>query len=929
MMAIVLAAALASGTAAASDKPVYAPVPAWVKPAPPIDASRITDDAPVVLMIDNQQRLEGGRATIYVDSATRAASPEVLGAIGTIQLPWQPDHGDLIIHRAEIIRGAERIDLIKGGTPFTVLRREQQLDRRVLDGMLTATMPVEGLRVGDVLHMTFSITLDDPTLKGNVQSSANLLFDPFRVQFARVRVIWPAKDDVRWRAYTDTPLAEPQTVGDMRELTITLPLAKQRETPNDAPARFYRLPVIEATSFTGWDQVAAVMAPLYATPGLIAPGSPLAAEVARIMAADSDPLKRTAAALQLVQDKVRYQLMGMGTGNYVPQTPAQTWSLRYGDCKAKTLLLLAILHAMKIDAEPVLAHTQLGGLVPDRLPSAGVFDHILVRADIGGESLWLDGTGSGARLADIRDAPPFRHVLPVRASGAALIRIPDRANARPDVMAEIDLDETAGIHFPAPFKLKMVMRGGTVPQLRIGVAQGTKDQIEAFATTLVRGLLDGATLVSHAISFDDQASTATLIATGIAYPDWPLDESRLKSVLDGSVADIKFAPDRARPAWRDIPVATGNPSNTVVIRRIRLPAGGADFTIEGEPVFADTLAGTAIDRRLVRTGDILTVTTSLKTSVTEIAAADIPEVRKRLTLAAARPLRAVAPASYPAQWQGISEARRAKRFDSILAGYTARIAAKPDQAERYTDRAWFHERIYDRPRAIEDLTRAIAIEPTESSYLRRAGHYLELGDVARAKADAAAALKLEPGSVAALSTLANVLGEAGDRAAAIALLQERIDTAGDDKPSLLAARAAQEAEGGDRDAALATIDAAIAQSPGKPDLLNQRCWIKGTLNTALDTALKDCTKAIELSDSTASVLDSRAMVYFRLNRMEDALADLDAALTDNPDLAPSLYMRGIIRKRIGNAAGGAADLAAARTIMPRVDTTYARFGIAP
>ena len=33
-------------------------------------------------------------------------------------------------------------------------RREQALERRMLDGVLTATLPVEGLRVGDILHLT-------------------------------------------------------------------------------------------------------------------------------------------------------------------------------------------------------------------------------------------------------------------------------------------------------------------------------------------------------------------------------------------------------------------------------------------------------------------------------------------------------------------------------------------------------------------------------------------------------------------------------------------------------------------------------------------------------------------------------------------------------------------------------------------------------
>src|SRR5207245_7674926 len=40
-------------------------------------------------------------------------------------------------------------------------------------------------------------------------------------------------------------------------------------------------------------------------------------------------------------------------GGLVPASAETTWSRRFGDCKAKTALLLAILHEFGIEAEPV------------------------------------------------------------------------------------------------------------------------------------------------------------------------------------------------------------------------------------------------------------------------------------------------------------------------------------------------------------------------------------------------------------------------------------------------------------------------------------------------------------------------------------------------------------------------------------------------
>lgn len=926
-----LAAALAASAsvAHAGDKPLFAPMPAWVKPAPDIDTAKIGDDAPVLLLIDNQQKLENGGVTIYFDTAARASSSEVLGSIGTIQIPWSPDHGDLTVHRAEIIRGGEHIDLLKTGK-FTVLRREQQLDKRVLDGVLTATMQAEGLRVGDVLRVTASITLKDEVLKGNVQSAAPILADPVRVRFARVRLLWPETAAINWRAYPEGLTPQTRTEGGYREIEFTLPAPKQPELPNDVPGRFRPLPLVDVTSFANWEQISSVMAPLYETKGLIAPGSPLAAEVAGIMKAEVDPLKRTAAALRLVQDKLRYQLMGMGTGNYVPQTPAESWTLRYGDCKAKTLLLLAILREMGIEAEPVLANLSgLGDALAKRLPSAAAFDHVFVRAVVGGETLWLDGTGSGTRMDDIRDVPSLGFVLPIRSGGATLMPLPHRAPARPSIEARIDLDQSAGVELPASFKMSLVMRGALANQLRLITAQAGKDQVDQVAQKLVGAQVSDATVVSYSFKFDDAAATATLAATGIGYPDWNKRDGRLKIDQAALFSGIQFNPDRARTAWRDLPVWLGTADQSYVEQRLRLPAKGAGFTIEGGGDASAAAGPYRGERSAELAGEWVTVRSRVKNDGSEVAATDIAAVRKSFAEADNKPLRVAAPADYPPFHEAVAIARRTGALKPVIDGYSARIAAEPDKADRYTDRAWLYERIYARTEAIADLTKALALEASAETYLKRGQLYAATGDFVKAKADAIAARQIDPASLGALGLLAQATAELGDRKAAIALLQERIDQGGDKVAELLISRSQLEADNGDKDAAVATADKALADSPRKPALLNNRCWIKALLAVGLDTALKDCTRAIELSDDAAAYLDSRALVYFRLERFDDALADLDAALTADPDLAASLYVRGLVRRRMGDAKNGDQDIAAAQMIAPRVAELYKRHGILP
>jgi len=924
-------AAVLPAAAYAGEKPLYQPAPAWVVAAPPIDPAKLDASAPVVLVLDNQQRLEGGKVWTYVDTATRVATPELLNQMGTVAIPWMPDKGDLIVHSAEIIRGGERIDLLAGsGEKFTVLRREQQLERRTLDGQLTATMSAAGLRLGDVLRVRVSITAADAALKGELQAFAPVLPEPFRAGFARIRLSWPIRAPLAWRSYAEGLTVTPVDAGGYRTIEIAMPIAKQPDLPGDTPARFQRPPIVEATSFADWRTVSRTMAPLFATDGLIAAGSPLAGEVAKIAASNADPVRRMAAALQLVQDQIGYLALGMNGGNYVPQAPAATWQMRYGDCKAKTLLLLAMLHGMGIAAEPVLVSATTGDLVAARLPMPAAFDHVIVRADAGGRTYWLDGTATGTRVEDLADTPPFRQVLPLRAQGAELTALPTQANARPDVIVTIRYDQSAGIDLPALFTTEVRVRGSTAAILNAAAAQAGAKQKRQLIEMGVRQYVGEAQLSAADMTYDRTSGISTLTASGVLTTGWAQENRRMRLGLDRVVSGIAFDPDRSRPAWRTIPVATGNPETIEYRTTFALPDGGRGFALEGDAALAATLAGVAVSRQAALDGGTLTVTQRAASSGAEIAPTAIAEERARLALAKTRELRISAPADLTPRWQRIasgSGATVAALEASFAKAIAQGIADDPTETTGYESRLSFRRGIYDYRGAIEDATKLLAIGETRERLLDRSALYARIGDTKHALADAEAAVALDPGNSAAVLWLARQEAGTGRSKAALDRVGARVDAGGKERFDAIATRADLLADTGDTAGALAALDGAITEKPGDPFLLNNRCWVKGTRKAALDTALKDCTKAIELDGSPAAALDSRAMVYFQLGRMDDALADLDAALDLAPNLASSLYLRGVIRKRTGKAAEGERDLKGARLIEPVIDKQYALYGI--
>ena len=913
----------------AGDTPRYEPSPAWILPAPtPGPAS---DDAPVLRILDSQSRIADGAVWTYTELAASALSADALAHIGTINLTWQPFHGDIIIHRVDIIRDGQRIDVLKAGQKFAVIRREQRLEELEMNGELTATLQVEGLRVGDVLDYAFSVTTKDPVLKGQVQVAGPAITAPIKVGFARTRLLWPTGTPIKWKAYPVGIVATETDKAGWHDLTFKLPAPKQPELPDDAPLRFHRLSAVEAASFASWADVSKIMAPLYETRGLIASDSPLSQEVARIRAATTDPKKRAAAALALVQDRVRYFANGMNGGNYTPQAPARTWALGYGDCKAKTLLLLSILDALGIEAEPVMANIGGGDYVAERLPSAGAFNHIFVHAKVGGEDLWLDGTGRGSRIENLQDPPPFRWVLPARASGSGLVELPRRAPAMPTRVTSITIDQRAGISVGSPYHAVVTLHGGGADALRAMVAQMDKEALQRLALAALGGAVgQQANAVTQKFTFDPAAATATIEVDGLTDSwRWPREEHRYRYRPSSGISSIDLTTDRARAAWKDIPISGGEPGHSLSTVTILLPDKGRGITLEGDQTASFEIAG----RSFVRTASLVDGTIVLKeeamASGAELAPTDLPAARAKLAAAGNHLVRLVSTTDYIPPQRQIAQAKADHRLDPLGALLTTWIADKPEEANRYVARGMFYETTYQWKDALPDLDKAVSIDASSANLMRRAWLLKVLDNKTKAAADYKAVLALEPNSMQAMAALGELQVDAGQKAAALEAVNAQVDNAGEDRPEWLSVKADILAHAKDSEGALAALDEAIAAKPGNPGLLNERCWTKATLNVQLDTALQDCTQSIELASHNSGALDSRALAYIRLHRLPEALADLNAALDLNPSLAGSLYLRGLVERAKGDSQHAEQDLAEARMILPQIEQDYARWNIKP
>src|SRR3982750_3322319 len=103
------------------------------------------------------------------------------------------------------------------------------------------------------------------------------------------------------------------------------------------------------------------------------PSPALSAAVDGVARGSSDPATRVAAVLRLVQRQVRYLGGEIGAGTHAPSAPDLVYARRWGDCKEKALLMVAMLHALGVDASPALVNTERRDDIDHDLPNAGSF----------------------------------------------------------------------------------------------------------------------------------------------------------------------------------------------------------------------------------------------------------------------------------------------------------------------------------------------------------------------------------------------------------------------------------------------------------------------------------------------------------------------------------------------------------------------------
>ena len=411
---VMLALAFALGAECAhADEVQTGPPPAWVTlRTPDLDFASPRADARYggyQLLLDGQINSISGER--FYQQVTRIVNQEGVSNFSDLTVSYDPSYASLEVHWFRIHRNGQVFDKLHDHE-IRQYQREQLLEGGLYDGHITAVVNLTDVRAGDVIDYAYTVSGVNPLFVGHVGVGfTQQSYTPIRALYVRL-IVDPAVELFQ-HTFNDGQALAPSTGPYGTEYTWDAqnipPLAAEVATP----IWWEPQPRVSLTSFPDWCSVAEWAMPLYE----LAPADhrALAAIASEALVGDTRD-QQILSAIRFVQDEVRYLGREEGLWGFQPRKPALCFERRYGDCKDRSLLLVALLHQLDVVAFPVLVSTAHREHLAQRAPARTTFDHCIAGFEYDNDILYVDPTyshqGGGIENSCLPDFGVGLHLRP-------------------------------------------------------------------------------------------------------------------------------------------------------------------------------------------------------------------------------------------------------------------------------------------------------------------------------------------------------------------------------------------------------------------------------------------------------------------------------------------------------------------------------------
>lgn len=605
-------------------------VPALVLQQPPAKAElfRILADAPKATDYPNAAKatlLDAADVTVRADGSARIVTHQrikVLNARGReqeaeIQLPYNGSYETLRLIQARTIRPDGSVVAVRP-TDVRQGSSEGYDDAKVLSFSMPAVEP------GCVIDYEYVTEQKTSPLPGHFwfQWYFQGGLDP--VQKTRLTVTVPKSLKLARRLRNSTIEPTLRNTPDGSGVVYTWEQSKvpPLEIEPLMPPSERQLPKLTLSTVPSWQTVAEWYTKLakermQSDPSVAA----MAKELTKNCRTDEEKAK---AIFYYVQEKTRYVAIELGISAYQPRAASRTLTVQYGDCKDMATLLVAMLRAVGLTADPVLLQANAPFPLKDELPTPHAFNHALCRVELAGKPYWLDATAQVCRFGDVPLADRGSEAFVVRDGKGSFEKIP---LATPD---QATTDQRVAITLlpegSARGTVTLSGNGDYELELRANLVVKTPDETKKYLEALLSSIGVNPKLGPYQLSkVSDRDVSVTLTADAL-FPSW--------ANVSGDLLIFKARADQTSPTFaspfteesRLYPIYQSQPRLMRTTLTVALPSG---YTVLYAPKNAQGESALGSYQRIVQNdGKTLTITLDVRDNQTTVPVSEYAAVRK-------------------------------------------------------------------------------------------------------------------------------------------------------------------------------------------------------------------------------------------------------------------------------------------------------------
>lgn len=317
------------------------------------------------------------------------------------------------------------------------------------------------LQPGDVIEMEYSISpVEDHNPYGSYFAQIVGFSGPLPCEVQRYVLRSPASISLHSAEHLLAPAQIRHGRGEnvyVWENRNTPALVREQRSPSLSEQGAY----VHVSNFASWEDLGSWYANLVRPQFKL--DEQLEALSAQMIARHGNKLERISAIYDLVLRNTRYVALEFGVYGFKPYPVTQTYARKFGDCKDKASLMVALLRASGIDADLALVRTQALGEILHTPASASIFDHAIVY--VPGFDLWLDGTAEFSQLRELPVEDEGVLALTIDAEGHAALRRTPRSSAN-DNYSRRTIRANVSNQGVITFTGATYVRGEDAPELR-------------------------------------------------------------------------------------------------------------------------------------------------------------------------------------------------------------------------------------------------------------------------------------------------------------------------------------------------------------------------------------------------------------------------------------------------------------------------------